>query len=120
MTVFIGIQDRTFTAGTKLTTLNATAVYTNPATAKQSTKGVRLFVCNTDSSARTATVQWYDASLTTAYAIYDLFSIAAQTTLSVDLDGLQFDIGDELRVTAGTVDTLEVVVTTTEAVTRGS
>lgn len=126
MSVLLSTADKTLTAGTKLSTTNATAVYTNTNQKGVSTKGVRCFICNTDSSARLATVAWYDKSANVAYAIYSGFSIAANSTLSIDLDGMQFAggsgaSGDELRVTAGTSNTLEVtVITVGDDLSRGS
>jgi hypothetical protein len=128
MSVIVAATDKSLTTGTKLTTTNATAVYVNTNQKGISTKGVRCFICNTDASARTATVEWFDRTANVSYALYSAYSIAANTTLSIELDALEFaggvasgTDGDELRVTAGTADTLQVVVITVgDNLTRGS
>jgi hypothetical protein len=115
--------DSLITKGTKLTTTNATAVYTNSVanggSATQSTKLHDASICNTSASAVTITITWHDTSANVTYAIYSGYSLAANTTMLVT-QALIFAPADELRVTAGTANVIEIVVTTTMGPSRGS
>lgn len=119
----VDVFDSIITKGSKLTTTAATTVYANTAanegSATAATKLDNCTICNTSAGGVTVIVTWYDLSATTAYAIYSGGTLAANTTLMIDRV-LSFKPGDELRITAGTANTLEVLVTTSTAASRTS
>ncbi len=119
--ISVVVFDSLVTKGTKLSTTAATAVYANTvANGGSTTSATKLdncTICNVSAGGVTVVVSFYDLSATTAYAIYSGGTLAANTTLSIERV-LSFNPGDELRVTAGTADTLEVLVTTTMAASR--
>lgn len=110
MSLNASAQDSTLTTGTKLSTTNATGCFTNPQ--QQPAKLIDASICNTSASAVDITVAFYDASATTAYARYSGYSLAAKTTLILGEGTMTFAKDDELRVTAGTINTIEVLVNT--------
>jgi hypothetical protein len=116
MSTWVSTFEATQTFGTKLTTTNATAVYTNAN--KSAQKGLALNIVNTSAGAITVTVAWYDASATTAYAIVSGFSLGANTTMPGDilrmLGDIRLDLSDEIRVTASGANTIEVIVSVTD------
>lgn len=121
MSATVNVQDNTFTVGKKLTGTSATAVYTNAS--GRPAKGIGMRIANTTSSAVTVTIAWYDsqnvsgAGSATAYAMLSGYSLPANQMLDLDLMGMRMSNADELRVTAGTGNALEVTTTVFE--TRG-
>jgi hypothetical protein len=119
MTVLITSLDRTRSTGTKLSTTNATAVYTVPATGVAMAKGVGMRLCNVDgTSAVDVTIEWFDKSANVSYKLASTKSLAADTSEAFDLMGLALDPEDEIRVTAGAADDLHVVTTILESFGR--
>ena len=97
--------------GSKLTTTAATAVYTRPTTIRAKTRISTMWICNTDSVARSFTLEWYDVSAGVSFRILKSYVLAPNIAVSVEFPSLWIDKGDEIRVTAGTANTLEVIVT---------
>lgn len=93
----------------KLTTTSATTIYTGKKNIFAECISIR--VTNTDSTARTVTVQRYDDSASESFDIASGQSIAANTSELIDLAGLRLDPGDEIRATAGLANTMHVVLT---------
>jgi hypothetical protein len=121
MTALLTATERTTNHPAKLSTLNATDVYHNNFTDGLARKGIGGTVCNASGSAATVTMTWNKASTGVDYAILSVYSIAARTTLDLApyiaglrLAGTKEGTGDKLIFTAGTVDTLEIVVIVAE------
>lgn len=100
---------RCVSEGTHLTTTNATAVFA----ADEGIVGViAIRIANITGGAVTATVGWYDASASTTYVLNYQCSVAANDDLTIEPSGgLWLETGDEVRVTAGSGNALDVIVT---------
>jgi hypothetical protein len=105
------------TTGTKLSSTSATACYTAPAASVAQVKSIH--VANTDSSVRNATVTWFDDSTSTSYTLLHQGKVPINGCIKIPIpEGMQIDPGDEIRVTASSANTLQVIVNVVETVGR--
>ena len=95
--------------GTKLTTTAATAVFTAPPDVRSRVS--MIWICNTDTVTRAVTIEWYDLSATTSFRFEKSFNLAGSSSLTIEPPAMWLPSGDEIRVTAGTANTLEAIVT---------
>lgn len=94
------------TAGTDLTTTNATAVFTATDRFTESITGVHI--CNTDSSNSCAyTIEWNDGS--TDFMLFNAETLSAGDAVDIECE-LHFNGSGSLKVTAGNANDLHVVV----------
>ena len=99
------------TVGNKPTTALATA-YTCPA---GKTAFVTLArVTNTSASTVTSTVNWYDASAASAFALVNTLSIPAKSTVRILEDRLILEAGDYIQTQAGANGALDIVLSVME------
>lgn len=123
MTAFVGVNDRTKTVGKKLSSTSATAVYKNNST-NAPAKGVAMSIANIHTLGVDVTLEWYDAQdisgvgSATAFTLGGSYTLAAKTTLTVDLHGMRLGPGDELRITASIADKIHAVTTVFETLGR--
>ena len=96
------------TFGTKLTTTGATSVFT---CSDRKARISGIMVANASAGAVVVTVEWYDSSATTSYRIWYQGSVAANSYVHFAPPELWIMQSDEIRVTAGTANTIEVVAT---------
>lgn len=110
--------DSTRTEKVKLSTTSATAIYTVPSEAGSIAKIDALWICNTG-AAVDLTVALYDDSTSTTYTLANRLSAGsnqfpAYQDEKFEFDGLVMEASDELRLTAGTADRIQAVITVTE------
>lgn len=118
MTYRHGLGDAAHSEKVKLSTTSATAIYTVPSETGSVAKLDSLWVCNTG-DAVDLTVQLYDASTTTAYTLINRvtggWQMGAYAEERFDLGGMTLEASDELRLTAGTANRIEAVLTLNES-----
>jgi len=115
MTAFVSIADIVKTQGTKLTTTNATDVYTAPT--NNDITIVNINVAEVSGNADTITLQWEDGSGGTVYDLWTLKAIPANTSLEYTL-AFALKRGSDVKATAGTANRLHVTVTAFSEVGR--
>jgi hypothetical protein len=117
--VYASAFEHTVSKKTKLTTINATAVLTCPATAK----GVKLLylrITNTDATnTDTAVVEIYDSSENASYTWIPSASITNNGIYESKMRGVTLDPSDELRVTASAANDLHVFAVGAQIQGRG-
>jgi hypothetical protein len=110
--VTVPIQGRVKSYGAKLSTTGVTTVFT----AQEGTQAVVVAInlSNIDgTSSVDATVEWYDLSVTTSFRITSTDAVAADAREYIEFP-IALDPGDEIRVTAGAANDLDVIVTVVE------
>ncbi len=103
------------TQGTKLSAVSPTTVYSADRSSPAIAEG--LWLNNISAAAVDATVSWFDADADAdgeVYALLSTFSVPAKTEQWFNLHGLALDGGDEIRVTAGTINVLHVTIIVSE------
>lgn len=113
MTLNVGQVGNLVAVGKRLTTTAETTIYA-------ASRGMRpcldtLNIANVTGADVTATVRWYDASAATSFTLVMTVSIAAAARLTIADVPLSLREDDELRVTAGTADALDVIAVLIEA-----
>jgi hypothetical protein len=97
-----------------LTTTSDTDVYTVPNNFSSHIE--HLLITNSDSSNRNYTLKFYQADTATTYTLFSSHAVigkGSESVFTIDKP-LYIHQGDKLIVTAGTVDTLTVVVAAEE------
>lgn len=112
MSLQVSVAGKTKSYGAKITTTGVTTVFT--AQPKTPSVAIGVNLCNIDgTSAVDATVSWYDLSATTTYFIASTKSVAADNREHITFE-VALEPGDEIRVTAGAANDLDVIVTVVE------
>lgn len=96
--------------GSSLSATTETAVYTAGAYAQ--VVGVRI--ANKAASDTTATLSWYSSKDDASYVLVYQAPILAHSYAYFPLEGFALISSDEIRVTAGAADALDVVLTVVE------
>jgi hypothetical protein len=110
--VTVPIQGRVKSYGKKLTDTSTTAVFTAVAGTQSVVLAVNL--ANIDgTSAVDATVEWFDKSANLSYRVTSTDSVAADNREAIEFP-IALDPEDEIRVTAGAANDLDVIVTVVE------
>lgn len=116
MTISIDQAGRLKTEKTKLTTTLPTSVYLAKDRSRPVVVGIRI--TNSSAGAVTAAVALYDAAAVGDFPLTGTVSIAANDTLELSDMPLALLDNDAIKVTAGTANALDVVVTALEGVGR--
>jgi hypothetical protein len=117
MSDFAAAHVKTASPKIKLTTINATAVYTCPSSIDA--KLIFLRLKNVDASnSVSALVVIFDNSESASYT-YENITIAPDESHDIEFHGLLLNAADELRVTAGAANDIHAFVTAVEIQGRG-
>lgn len=101
--------------GTSLTTTALTTVYT---ARKTYANAVSIWLTNRSAAAVAATVTWFDNDTASSFDLCFEYPVPANGMLILEPRGFGLDVGDELRVTAGTANKLHCIVSTVEIAGR--
>lgn len=96
--------------GAHLTTTAETTVYT----AKQYVQVVNIHCANTSAASATVTVKWYDSSLADSFVLLNAAPVAANDALHLIVEAFGIASADEIRITAGTANVIDVTLTVVE------
>lgn len=96
--------------GKRITTTSVTTIYT--ATGYAQALGIRCAAIG--GTASTVTVEWYNIKDNLTYRLIQAGDIPAKFAAYYALDGFGLDAGDEIRVTAGGANTVDVILTLAE------
>lgn len=113
MSILVPIEAKSQSVKAKLSTTDATDLYTG--IAGITGKIVSLRLVNIDASnACDVTVGIYDASEAATYTWHPTTSLAASATLDLDFNGFKLDDDDKVQVTAGAADDIEAFLIVAE------
>ena len=96
--------------GKRITTTSVTTIYT--ATGYAQALSIRSAAIGAVAS--TVTVEWYNLRDNLTYRLIQNGDVPAKFSRTDALDGFGLDAGDEIRVTAGGANTVDVVLTIAE------
>lgn len=98
--------------GKRITTTAVTPIYVVPATAYSQVLGIRC--ASIGATASTVTVEWFNSRDNLTYRLIFQGQIPANFAAYYALDGFAMNANDEIRVTAGGANTVDVVLTIAE------